>query len=119
VAFCPNCSHRAPLTTILRLDPGETYHCAWCDTTSLLDPKRFHFAASTTAVFFLLFPLAAYLIVRNLGGILASIALWGLVSPFAYAEWVSLRLREHASGQLNAARREPRREAARPEEKAV
>lgn len=119
MAFCPNCSHRAPLTTIMRLEPGEAYHCAWCNTSSILDPKRFHFAASATAVLFVLFPLAAYLVLRSLGGIVVSIALWGFLSPFAYAEWVNLRLAEQASPQRDEARHEPPREAALQEEEAL
>jgi hypothetical protein len=116
MAFCPNCSHRAPITTILQLEPGEAYHCAWCNTSSILDPKRFHLAASATAVLFLLFPVVAYLVFRSLGGIVSAIVLWTFLSPFAYVEWVTLRLVEQTLSQQDEAHREPRREAALQEE---
>ena len=115
MAFCPNCSRRARIATIMRLEPGEIYHCAWCNTSSLLDPKRFHIAASATAVLFLLFPLATYLVFRSLGGAIIAIVLWALLSPFAYAEWVTLRLGEQALSQQDEAQYEPPREAALPE----
>jgi hypothetical protein len=100
----------------LGLEPGDLYHCAWCNTTSLLDPKRFQLAAFATAILFILFSLAAYLVLRSLGGVVAAMVLWIFLSPLAYTEWVNLRLAEQSSPPPSEALRAPAQEAARQEE---
>ena len=118
MAFCPNCSRRARTATIIQLEPGEAYHCVWCNTSSSLDPKRFQLAAYATAVLFILLPVIAHLLFRSMGGIVIAITLWAAFSPFAFAEWVTLRLAEQALSQQDEVLRRPPGEGAPPEETA-